>query len=32
MTPDRFELPIDSGTVARFVGVATFMRAPLIED
>lgn len=29
---DHLELPVDSGTVARFVGVATFMRAPLIED
>jgi guanidinopropionase len=32
MSSDRFELPIDSGSVARFVGIATFMRAPHIDD
>ncbi len=32
MTSSHPELPVDSGTVARFVGIATFMRAPLIED
>ncbi len=26
------ELPIDSGQVARFVDIATFMRAPRIAD
>ena len=27
-----YELPIDSGQVARFVDIATFMRAPRIAD
>ncbi|HEY7029838.1 MAG TPA: agmatinase [Thermomicrobiales bacterium] len=32
MSAGRFELPIDSGVVARYVGIATFMRAPRIDD
>lgn len=27
-----FEMPVDSAEIARFVGVATFMRSPLIDD
>jgi guanidinopropionase len=32
MNSDRIELPIDSGSVARFIDVATFMRTPRIDD
>jgi len=32
MCEERFELPVDSGAVARYVGIATFMRAPRIAD